>query len=113
MSDPQKHSPAPSEVKAPPKEVKLNPAKDIKQVVGDLKKKLPLQFAQKCTVCGEAKKVRQDVFLARVEKLQGDTDTLMKHYTCAKCRKAKNIDIIGRPKVAGGSTKVLTLADIA
>jgi len=92
--------------------VEIHPAKDVKQVLADLKQKLPDQFAVKCTKCGEAKKVRKDVFLARVEKLSGDSDTLMKKYVCAKCRKANNVDLIGRPKVAGGATKILTFDDI-
>lgn len=116
MSNEQKHQAgAPKGAEAPKaaaKEIKLTPAKDLKQTVAELKKKLPLQFAQKCTQCGEAKKVRQDVFIARVEKVQGDVDTLMNHYTCAKCRKASNKDMIGRPRVAGGATKILTLEDV-
>jgi len=92
--------------------VKINPSTDLKKTMADLKQKLPLQFAVTCTACKNAKKVRQDVFLARVEKLQGDTNTLMKNYHCSACRKKLNKDIIGNPKVAGGSTKVLTLDDI-
>ena len=59
MSNEQKHQAgAPKGAEAPKaavKEIKLTPAKDLKQTVAELKKKLPLQFAQKCTQCGEYK----------------------------------------------------------
>lgn len=92
--------------------VKINPVTDLKKTLAELKQKLPLQFAVTCSACKLAKKVRQDVFLNRVEKMHGDTETLMKHYHCAACRKKLNKDIIGNPKVAGGATKVLTLDDV-
>ena len=88
------------------------PAEEVKAVIAKLNATLPMQFAVKCVCCGDAKKVRKDVFVTRVEKLQGDSKCLMQHYRCGKCRKAHNVDLIGRPKVAGGSAKILTLEDL-
>ena len=98
--------------KVPAMATEIKPVKDVKSVIAELNKKLPDQFGVKCTKCGEAKKVRKDVYLKRVEKLQGDVTTMVTKYICAKCRKEHSVDLIGRPKVAGGATKILTLDDV-
>lgn len=76
-----------------------------------LRQKLPPQFGCRCSCCGNVKKMRQDVFLARVERLKGDVQTLVANYHCNACRRKKNVDIVGRGKVASG-VRVVTIEDI-
>jgi len=74
--------------------------------------KVPGNFGQACSECGNAKMVRKDVFEKRLEAVGGDIKCLMTHYHCQKCRKLNNVDMLGNPKVSGGNSKVITLEDL-
>ena len=79
--------------------------------ISGLRQKLPPQFGCKCSHCGDVRQVRQDVILARVERLKGDVETLMAKYHCNACRRKQNVDIIGRGKVDSG-VRIVTIEDI-
>ena len=85
---------------------------EVSSVLATLEAKLPQMFSVKCNACGAIKGASRDVFLKRVKKLDGDYKLLMEKYICKGCRKEKNVDMIGRPKIHGGNKKVIQLDDL-
>jgi len=59
-----------------------------------------------CTKCKSKKGVRPDVLTARVLKY-GSLETLLESYVCAKCRKALNINAIGKEKLVNHKKEVV------